>query len=198
MNRYFSFNEFLKISKYLFEGDDKLTDPEVDNKSILKKAKDDAPSQKIHKDKDDKTGEEKMDKSLIPKDQQIKALAKELYFAQYDVLKIQDDVDKAIMAMTKVNAEDPQIAALTASTPVVIANATARVAAIDQQMNSIASGNPKLAELATKLSGESKNLAYKKALEEFGEKVKKYLEDAEKALKDKKKEKPSEDTKEEE
>jgi len=192
MKKLFSFEEYIKLLEYnVFEA---LTTKEVDDESIIKKADKTSPTKDVKKTKDDKTEEESIDKTLIPKDKQIKALAKELYFAQYEVFKIQDETDKAIIAMTKADAEDPTIAKFTATVPVMIANATQRVASIEKQMLSIGAGNVSLTNLANTLSAESKNLAFKKAIEEFGEKVKKYIDAAEKTIKDKEKE--SSDSKE--
>ena len=167
--------------------------PKDKKKTIMKAAKQSkTDSVYPEKEKDKKTGETKTDKSQIPKDALVKGLAKELYKAQYAALTLQSEIDKALDAMTKADPEDPKIAQATASGALQVANAQLRADTIEQQMIAAAGDNPKLVLTATELAAEAKNLAMKKGLEVFGDIVKKWIKDAEAAVKDKKSDKESE------
>lgn len=188
MNRYYSFNEFEKILEYSICEDKKLTVEEPKDKSILKAAKQSKEDSVYpeEKGKDKKTGEEKVDKSQIPKDALIKGLAKELYKAQYKALTLQQEIDDALSALTKEDPANPRIAQVTATGAINVANSMLRCDKIEAQMVATAgSDNPKLVTIATELAAEARHLAMKKALEEFGDIVKKWKKDAEKAVKDK-------------
>jgi len=188
----FTYAEFEKLLEYMDEG--KMTKTNTtsfkDKVAIAKGSKpdtknDDGKKKGTEKDKD--TGEKTMNKDSIPKDAQLKALAKTLYKAQYKALTMQDEVDKAINAMTKADPNDPEIATATATGAAQVANAQMRVDTIEAQMQAITGDSSRLADMADTLSAEAKNLALKKAMEDFGDIVKDWKAKADKAIKAKEK-----------
>ena len=193
-------NYFLTYYEYLLnEATEKLTKKELTSKekekSIKKVANDDDKKEKsIYPDKkeetDTKTGQKKVDKSLIPRDVQIKALAKELHNAQYTAITMQSKVDDLILTMTKANPDNPDVAILQASSAIQVANAQLRADSIEQQMLAIAAQDKTgtLTNTATELAQEAKNLAMKRALDEYGDNMYKLKRKAEKEILLKKKE----------
>jgi len=199
-------NYFLSYYEYLLnETAEKLTKKELTSKEKEKSIKNaaDGKEKSIYPDEkektDTKTGQKKMDKSLIPRDVQIKALAKELHNAQYNAITMQSKVDDLILTMTKANPDNPDVAILQASSAIQIANAQLRADSIEQQMLAIAAqdktGN--LTNTATELAQEAKNLAMKRALDEYGDNMYKLKRKAEKEILLKQKDKEKKGDKEE-
>lgn len=102
----------------------------------------------------------------------MNGLAKELYNAQYAALTLQMKVDKAVKTMTDSNPDDPNIAIITASGAIQVANAQMRADTIEAQMIAAAANSPKLTQTATEMAAEAKNLALKAALDLFDKQLK--------------------------
>lgn len=189
---YFNFLEFEKVLEYSMVEEGmtvKLPDKDKAIKSIAKETAEDPKSKKSGKGAPDEIGEfEITDKSGQPKDVRIKALAKNLYKAQYKAITMQKEIDDAIVAMTDADPEDPEIATATANGALQVANAQLLADTIEERMIAVAADNEKMVQLATELSAEAKNLALKSALDKFGKVVLKWKKDAESKLKDKEKE----------
>lgn len=178
MKRFFLFNEFDKILEYdIIDEGEKMTKNVTSNTNSMEKAAKQQSADKkdsiYPKKEDKKTGEKKLDKSAIPKDALVKGLAKELYTAQVKALTLQNDIDKVIDELTNVNPDDPNIAVITASGALQVANAQLRADTIEMQMVAAAGDNAKLGLLAAELAAEAKNLAMKKGLDIFDKKLKK-------------------------
>ena len=168
MKRFFSYKEF-ELFHYLGLNEDK----KVLNKT---KEEDDSTIKIIKKNKDE-NGEKQIDKSNIPKDIVVKGLAKDLYDAQLKVFTIQNETDELINKLTKENPDNPEIATLTATAAVQVANAQLRADTIEQQMMAAGSISPNLTQVASELAAEAKNLAMKKGFEIFDKRLKKIKDD---------------------
>lgn len=126
-------------------------------------------------DKDVETGVKKMDKSNIPKADQLRALAKELYQSTIDAFQTQFKTRDKLSKLKKFGAKDSDITDAQADGAIQMAEIMLRATNIEQQMTAIGNdeNNPKLADLAVELAGSAKQLANKENQKYFVERAKK-------------------------
>lgn len=153
----------------------------IANKVLKKGVKDIPKTSEITKNKEGKT-------VVIPKDIQLKDLAKQLYKAQYDVATYKYVLADKITAMKESGADEDTIAKAEEMGNDQMANIQLRADAIAAQMIALAGQNTNLALKAEELSQGAINAALKAAQDFYEKRVQKWLKDSKINKKDKDKE----------
>lgn len=137
---------------------------------------------------DTDTGQKVYNKRSLPKEQQLVALAKELYNSIVDATQfkyvIQDKLDK----MKGEGASDEDLSAAQEIGSDQQSALQDRASGIEQQMSAVAGDSDILSDRAEELSSEAKNLAGKENKRFFDSRMKKLEDDFEKKRKERKKE----------
>lgn len=177
-----SYNSFLFEESNKSDNDDsnkKSLDRKASNvakkiaNKVFKKSADDLKDKNVIKNKDGET-------VTVPKDLQLKKLAKELYKAQYDVATFKYVLADKIAVMKKEGADEDIIEKAEEMGDDQMANVQMRADAINMQMIAVAGQNTNLALKAEELAQGAINAALKAAQEFYDKRGEKWLKDSQK------------------
>lgn len=121
---------------------------------------------------DKKTGQKIIDKSSIPIDKQIQALAKDLYKAAIDSVQFKYNLKDKIKKMKSSGASEDDVADAQEMGDDQLTKMETAVQDIEMQMIALAGDNSKLANKAEIWAGEAKTLAAKRNQEFFDKRAK--------------------------
>jgi hypothetical protein len=135
--------------------------------------------------------EKNIDKSTIPLDKQIQAVARKLYKTYIEAGQFKYELKDKIKKMTRADMSDSDIEDAQEMGDNQLWKLEMSVDEIEQRMIAMAGDNAKLSQMAQVWAGEAKNLAAKKNQEYMEKRADKLEKEADALLKDKKEKKKS-------
>ena len=169
MVNFYRFDDFVLIREALTEVEkitkDTIHNPEVepDKDSSIYPDKKDGKK----KDSDDFKPDEIYANSSVPKMEQLKALAIEMYKFQKKIYDFQDKMEDLIDKMKAKDPDNPKIDDITLRYDEQIEKAEERLDNLEAQMVAVAADNSILAYAAEEMALKAKNLAIKKGFDKF-------------------------------
>ncbi len=131
--------------------------------------------------------ERHIDKSSIPLDKQIQAVAKQLYKTYIDAGQFKYELLDKIKKMKNAGMSDEDIEDAQAMGDDQLAKLETSVDELEQRMIAMAGDNAKLSQMAEVWAGEAKSLAAKKNQEYMQKRAERFEKEAEELAKEKKK-----------